>query len=118
MPSSSAPVNQRLYVMLRALFFFFNDTATTEIYTLSLHDLFRSSQSAPSNNRPDVSVMTRPSRAWRGAGTDRKSTRLNSSHTGISHAVFCLKKYKSRIRSPALNCTATPEDALQFARAL
>src|SRR6202008_5088506 len=92
MPSSSAPVNQRLYVMLRALFFFFNDTATTEIYTLSLHDLFRSSQSAPSNNRPDVSVMTRPSRAWRGAGTDRKSTRLNSSHTGISHAVFCLKK--------------------------
>src|SRR5260221_8966185 len=71
-------------------FFFFNDTATTEIYTLSLHDAL------PICWRP-----CRPPRAWRcpagwpRCGTccrDRKSTRLNSSHTVISYAVFCLKK--------------------------
>src|SRR5436190_16616368 len=70
--------------------FFFNDTATTEIYTLSLHDLFRSPRalrpwSWPA--RPPVPRWTRPTR-------DRKSTRLNSSHTVISYAVFCLKKKK------------------------
>src|ERR1039458_10624087 len=68
-------------------FFFFNDTATTEIYTLSLHDALpichehelRHAQSLP---------------GWfeRLYQQDRKSTRLNSSHLGISYAVFCLQK--------------------------
>src|SRR2546430_16990090 len=75
-------------------FFFFNDTATTEIYTLSLHDAFRS-----------ASRGTRVSRARAGSGTrnsrpkqDRKSTRLNSSHSQISYAVFCLKKKNNKSR--------------------
>src|SRR5256884_4605573 len=78
-----------------SLFFFFNDTATTEIYTLSLHDAlpisFRAggrSFSATSWRRR--SSRTSGSRARR--SRDRKSTRLNSSHGYISYAVFCLKK--------------------------
>src|SRR2546426_9273916 len=89
-------------------FFFFNDTATTEIYTLSLHDAlpilfgfrvfalsrfrvlfgpFRDDQSAPSAaGSGDNSASAR----------DRKSTRLNSSHLVISYAVFCLKKKKKK----------------------
>src|SRR5437899_7533012 len=75
-------------------FFFFNDTATTEIYTLSLHDALPISP-----KRPIVycSPPTPTARARRSPGTwrpDRKSTRLNSSHLGISYAVFCLKKKK------------------------
>src|SRR5215211_8227099 len=73
-------------------FFFFNDTATTEIYTLSLHDalpICRRPKWRPS--RPPTSRPCRPP-------TDRKSTRLNSSHTVISYAVFCLKKKKKTIR--------------------
>src|ERR1035438_7110162 len=71
------------------VFFFFNDTATTEIYTLSLHDALPISSTRP----PRPGSRTRRSscgRSWR--RTDRKSTRLNSSHLGISYAVFCLKK--------------------------
>src|ERR1035438_10739764 len=71
-------------------FFFFNDTATTEIYTLSLHDAL------PICLRHDVedpSERRRPPQLSRRA--DRKSTRLNSSHLGISYAVFCLKKKKN-----------------------
>src|SRR3712207_7637819 len=89
------------------IFFFFNDTATTEIYTLSLHDalpIFRE------RVRPALAAPALPDRALaapaaRGARvrdrvaatrqrrpTDRKSTRLNSSHANISYAVFCLKK--------------------------
>src|SRR2546427_9691687 len=73
------------------IFFFFNDTATTEIYTLSLHDALPISIGlmlvAP-HFREDV--------LFRAAHTyqDRKSTRLNSSHSQISYAVFCLKKKK------------------------
>src|SRR2546429_7847135 len=71
-------------------FFFFNDTATTEIYTLSLHDALPISLSSPAAHR--VSAGRWPA-AWRPrAPTDRKSTRLNSSHGYISYAVFCLKK--------------------------
>src|SRR5690349_22103840 len=73
-------------------FFFFNDTATTEIYTLSLHDAlpisFRLAISFPvvvSHTLIDPSVATLINR-------DRKSTRLNSSQVEISYAVFCLKK--------------------------
>src|SRR5438034_7925659 len=82
-------------------FFFFNDTATTEIYTLSLHDALPISPLNARNlgstdrggyvlekmvyySEPEVYVP----------GLDRKSTRLNSSHTVISYAVFCLKKKK------------------------
>src|SRR5258705_3378440 len=76
-------------------FFFFNDTATTEIYTLSLHDALPICPCAwPAGRwRPRPCPGTAPA----GAATrcrDRKSTRLNSSHLGISYAVFCLKKKK------------------------
>src|SRR5262252_10478682 len=83
------------------LFFFFNDTATTEIYTLSLHDALPIS---PAPARP----QWRPSaRSWcRRCGApatrrDRKSTRLNSSHTVISYAVFCFNKKKNQALHPA-----------------
>src|SRR2546430_16517747 len=74
-------------------FFFFNDTATTEIYTLSLHDALPISQyhaDSPHDNLPFA-----VSRAG-AQETDRKSTRLNSSHSQISYAVFCLKKKKKK----------------------
>src|SRR5436189_2307239 len=102
-------------------FFFFNDTATTEIYTLSLHDALPISHEEPfklfrittSNGRPiygaALEASLRPLRVvgdlpWlrlladdtqrtqRRFERDRKSTRLNSSHRCISYAVFCLKK--------------------------
>src|SRR5436190_10152332 len=75
-------------------FFFFNDTATTEIYTLSLHDAL------PISTRMAIAFvgardLPRRRSAVRGSQPkDRKSTRLNSSHTVISYAVFCLKKKK------------------------
>src|SRR5258708_26486459 len=69
--------------------FFFNDTATTEIYTLSLHDALPISRSFFGNpSMTSQYVLT----FGREALTDRKSTRLNSSHHIISYAVFCLKK--------------------------
>src|SRR5439155_26578249 len=74
-------------------FFFFNDTATTEIYTLSLHDalpIFRLRQ-----DRDDAFFGQRVDQGVDEEG-DRKSTRLNSSHVAISYAVFCLKKKKKR----------------------
>src|SRR3712207_7585051 len=102
-------------------FFFFNDTATTEIYTLSLHDALPISAVRPGERRePDLAsrfgtrrryapaksavvVVTNPT-IHSGMGSrkypsweDRKSTRLNSSHANISYAVFCLKKKKKRI---------------------
>src|SRR2546426_8539418 len=104
-------------------FFFFNDTATTEIYTLSLHDALpiyrgrRQHSAAGQSHRPRP--RRRPQLWWRESRTadrdrrhygslrgardraarsraprDRKSTRLNSSHLVISYAVFCLKKKK------------------------
>src|SRR2546427_9440600 len=89
--------------LLRSIFFFFfNDTATTEIYTLSLHDalpiFLRESARQPNplvltageRPQPAVSQVHRIARDQR----DRKSTRLNSSHSQISYAVFCLKKKK------------------------
>src|SRR5215813_636412 len=68
-------------------FFFFNDTATTEIYTLSLHDALPICRAISNRGRPPC----RSAGAGFGA-SDRKSTRLNSSHVRISYAVFCLKK--------------------------
>src|SRR5688572_33129176 len=74
-------------------FFFFNDTATTEIYTLSLHDALPIS-AGPARPPPG---RARPHSGWvRRPGRDRKSTRLNSSHSQISYAVFCLKKKKKK----------------------
>src|SRR2546430_11385966 len=73
------------------LFFFFNDTATTEIYTLSLHDalpIFRLGPYLPA----EFANLCRPRRRQLQRRRDRKSTRLNSSHSQNSYAVFCLKK--------------------------
>src|SRR3712207_7562407 len=90
-----------------SFFFFFNDTATTEIYTLSLHDALpislrrrslsprrdvRPGGSRSSAGRVQSSRVALPRRATTLACRDRKSTRLNSSHANISYAVFCLKK--------------------------
>src|SRR3712207_8498727 len=101
--------------MIATFFFFFNDTATTEIYTLSLHDAL------PICNRSQVTrkakelwtltrlragdkvVANRGTSEVLAIGTvkdpDRKSTRLNSSHANISYAVFCLKKKKRFLKS-------------------
>src|SRR6476646_10723063 len=73
------------------LFVFFNDTATTEIYTLSLHDALPISAARRRGRGPRRRCRTASARRCRST-TDRKSTRLNSSHTVISYAVFCLKK--------------------------
>src|SRR2546421_3089741 len=98
------------------LFFFFNDTATTEIYTLSLHDALPICVVGPLNRQPPPlsAPRARPGESRsancperhrasasgsdagrrKGRARDRKSTRLNSSHDQISYAVFCLKKKK------------------------
>src|SRR2546422_11302076 len=98
-----------MYIVVLSLstffvFFFFNDTATTEIYTLSLHDAlpisvervsvaFRGLQAlnavSVSAGAGEITALVGPN------GADRKSTRLNSSHGYISYAVFCLKKKKN-----------------------
>src|SRR2546430_8264605 len=71
--------------------FFFNDTATTEIYTLSLHDALPISMKG--TGTPEVGACALElNRLADDAHEDRKSTRLNSSHSQISYAVFCLKK--------------------------
>src|SRR3712207_9137509 len=93
-------------------FFFFNDTATTEIYTLSLHDALPICDVFTRTNLPvetllaprlSPNVVTGHFGNVRGSDNyipalpppgDRKSTRLNSSHANISYAVFCLKKKK------------------------
>src|SRR3712207_8696483 len=100
------------------ILFFFNDTATTEIYTLSLHDalpiltgllVFR-----PSLAR---SAATRTSRAWDGSVAlvrreIGRSTRLNSSHANISYAVFCLKKKKYSRPSHSRDAPSSPPELL------
>src|SRR3989442_5433479 len=72
-------------------FFFFNDTATTEIYTLSLHDALPISRRTRAGWSRWGCPKRKGLRAMPRLG-DRKSTRLNSSHVRISYAVFCLKK--------------------------
>src|SRR5688572_33220474 len=98
---------------LYLLLFFFNDTATTEIYTLSLHDalpickdrvvhLPEHALNGRAHRRlgggPRVFVVVERIVQIRQAdlAQDRKSTRLNSSHSQISYAVFCLKKKKKK----------------------
>src|SRR5438132_3836918 len=80
------------------LFFFFTATATTEIYTLSLHDALPISTRSICPLRQSGSQAPAVAVAPSDAG-DRKSTRLNSSHTVISYAVFCLKKKKTTSKS-------------------
>src|SRR5215217_8332946 len=82
-------------------FFFFNDTATTEIYTLSLHDALPIWPRRAPRDPPPAPSERRRAAAHRGVVADRKSTRLNSSHANISYAVFCLKK-KKKINYPTL----------------
>src|SRR5437660_2368300 len=83
--------------------FFFNDTATTEIYTLSLHDALPIYDGAGDFHEglvADLQALEQPARLLqlRAHARDRKSTRLNSSHVAISYAVFCLKKKKEAER--------------------
>src|SRR3989337_4120069 len=83
-------------------FFFFNEPATTEIYPLSLHDalpiFWRSPARPPSPARPAAA------RRRRRVGSDRKSTRLNSSHGSNSYAVICLqKKTRPLVAAPPLS---------------
>src|SRR5438270_10357178 len=98
-------------VSIYLLCFFFKDTATTEIYTLSLHDALPISLS-PRLARCAARAAARsagspPARA-RPPTRDRKSTRLNSSHSQISYAVFCLKKKKTQT-----NLTTPPQQLPQ-----
>src|SRR5438477_12254439 len=88
-------------LFVRAVFslFFFNDTAPTEIYTLSLHDALPISLlggASPVSFRPR---RLQPASLSLSKQRDRKSTRLNSSHMSISYAVFCLKKKKNTYRA-------------------
>src|SRR5438067_5808087 len=81
-------------------FFFFDDTAPTEIYTLSLHDALPISRATSrSAARKGRRARMRRRGLPEAAFVDRKSTRLNSSHVSISYAVFCLKKKKTTNRS-------------------
>src|SRR6266542_5063357 len=75
-----------LRIIIPFSFFFFNDTATTEIYTLSLHDALPISHAFAAGQRR-YRIWSPPMRV-----RDRKSTRLTSSHGSISYAGFCLKK--------------------------
>src|SRR2546426_4516675 len=92
-------------LLLFFFFFFFNDTATTEIYTLSLHDALPISlggagvDDVAGRKRHQRRSVTDDRRAvvHHDARVDRKSTRLNSSHLVISYAVFCLKKKNIRM---------------------
>src|SRR3712207_6991252 len=110
-------------MLLSCRIFFFNDTATTEIYTLSLHDALPISgvpQPASGRHRRRWGLTPRSTRCEgphrqgcrteggadpyatrhrRELGQDRKSTRLNSSHANISYAVFCLKKKKNKYKT-------------------
>src|SRR2546429_6980157 len=100
-----------MFILAQFMFFFFNDTATTEIYTLSLHDALpishhrhqqrarrhaRLGRGAVAAQRPRALQRALHARLLARAPVrlrrDRKSTRLNSSHGYISYAVFCLKK--------------------------
>src|SRR3712207_9515095 len=89
---------------------FFNDTATTEIYTLSLHDALPIFAPPPAraDTEVDLALVIAVDISYsmdvdelalqrQGFAEDRKSTRLNSSHANISYAVFCLKKKKKKI---------------------
>src|SRR5258707_2919474 len=100
-------------------FFFFNDTATTEIYTLSLHDalpififeletvgiravIITAHVTRITFEHGSLELIILELILGESIGVDRKSTRLNSSHANISYAVFCLKKKKTTKDEPSL----------------
>src|SRR5687768_17960437 len=83
-----------LYLDFFFFIFFFNDTATTEIYTLSLHDALPIYNHVSNRCILLITLWEHQQAKKRFDYRDRKSTRLNSSHGYISYAVFCLKKKK------------------------
>src|SRR5438477_7893849 len=86
-----------MITILSFILFFFNDTATTEIYTLSLHDALPISAEIDCGAITLTKIVSICLVADKAVNVlDRKSTRLNSSHMSISYAVFCLKKKKKR----------------------
>src|SRR5256885_2769258 len=109
---------------MSTFFFFFNDTATTEIYTLSLHDALPICEAALpqyaelhclSNftfprgaSHPHELVEQADSLGYAALAIDRKSTRLNSSHLVISYAVFCLKKKRTNCVHLEVHPSDTP----------
>src|SRR5258707_7750371 len=102
--------------------FFFNDTATTEIYTLSLHDALPISPANPrsstpwrwpSTSRAASSSPRCPATPMAASPRDRKSTRLNSSHANISYAVFCLKKIKLNAVQPDIEAERKTRAAIE-----
>src|SRR3712207_8934737 len=106
-------------------FFFFNDTATTEIYTLSLHDALPISFAGPESfnsysewirtiGEPAVPAQTTLWIIRLVLLADRKSTRLNSSHANISYAVFCLKKKNILIILHIHTLYCNPTSLFQF----
>src|SRR3712207_7585698 len=101
------------------ILFFLNNTATTEIYTLSLHNplpisarldprepLLRASQHGPDALRALSPLRVPPAGGAVLHHRDRKSTRLNSSHANISYAVFCLKKKKTVTTMLSISCSS------------
>src|SRR5258705_8956525 len=103
-------------------FFFFNDTATTEIYTLSLHDALPICVDFVyyGGYHPEMGLLLRQAseQGLKVRMIDRKSTRLNSSHLGISYAVFCLKKKKPFSHGASRETQARAHLHLTFPRSL
>src|SRR2546422_4641019 len=99
-------------------FFFFNDTATTEIYTLSLHDALpiwaMPQRSVRVGCSPSHSAAMPHAKIGFSETRDRKSTRLNSSHGYISYAVFCLKKKKKTNDRPYPLMTFHYQETLSY----
>src|SRR5205085_11485946 len=103
--------SQNLLISYFFALFFFNAPSTTEIYTLSLHDalpiswaraapsLWRTATSKSCTGLVDSSSLGAVMQFAPSSRSDRKSTRLNSSHSQISYAVFCLKKKKNNVNS-------------------
>src|SRR5438445_9989912 len=105
--------------VVNSFLFFFNDPATTEIYTLSLHDALPiCAERGTGGVVRGTSSRGQGDRRQGDPGRDRKSTRLNSSHANISYAVFCLKKkIKINLAPPALarnNLKLAAQAALRF----
>src|SRR2546430_10308309 len=108
------------------IIFFYNDTATTNIYPLSLHDALPIFE-RPAGRRlltvamnperlaapEEVSFL--PALTLRRIPKDRKSTRLNSSHSQISYAVFCLKKKKDRVGTSNTDLSGVSAERLEYA---
>src|SRR2546427_5235981 len=116
---TSTPYFRNTTELYTPVVFFFNDTATTEIYTLSLHDALPiwplragPHPQGPLGAGPGRTPRLEPPGADQPPGRDRKSTRLNSSHSQISYAVFCLKK-KNAERWVAHDHGVDDDDQLQ-----